>query len=913
MRLSLLLGALCLAALCLAACSADDSAGRRIVQRFITEESNDFFERTDLLQLETVETWRFASSEDLTPWRQELFDRFEQRGLHLVLQSSKRRPRLVRQVSWQADDIHAIEILLGGFSRGIGRIYWAGEDEKFSEARSLIARRTNHVDPERIVFDLTFHPLWRGKIDKLRVQFEIVKQESPIFLREIRPTRFRPVAEQVAAAASRPWKIDLNHEARNGFLALPGLPIERQWQIPAAATLKVGFGMGPGAHRPVRFGAEIAVAGEEPVSLFEETITPEPGADGPAQGRWYDRELDLSPWDGQEATLRLTADSGDGPASQYDLIQGLAYWAHPEMLAPVSSSEQLPNIVLISIDTLRADHMSLYGYERATTPRIDDWASRRATVFESSVASSPWTVPSHLSLLSGLDALNHGLNHSGQPVPARFQLMAEELRELGYSTLAVTGGGFMRPTEGFGQGFERYRYWPKTQSEDELTVGVEQALAAVESVRDQPFLLFFHTYEVHWPYRRRAPFFADFMGQEIADSPEVYIGITDGGKTPESGFLLDRKLFWKPEKRVLERTPVTGAKWSEVVGRYDSGVAFADLHVARLLARLEAEDLADRTVVLITSDHGEALGERDLGGHAYLDDFNLWVPLIVSLPDGRGWGERIAQQVRGIDLLPTVRELVGKTATPVDGSSLLPLIDDPDAEHPPEAWSYAAFSNRGIALRVDNRWKYRFNNTAWPPLPGLEKLFDLQADPGEERDLAGSGRDVTGFRRRVREQLATWTETKLRVELRNGSARAIRGRVRGTGIHPAVVKTDGIPPGGLTWVKLGMADFELPAGERFTFYLERIEGRLLRFEIDRDGGVAPFPADIVVENLATDWQITREGGGWKSGPVADADSVAAETAILVRRPVLPDGAVEELRSAADPKILEQLEALGYVP
>ncbi len=903
-------------------CGPKQPDGRTIVHRFIDVEAPRYFERTDVLELVVQETWSFASQDDLKPWRQEMFDlRFEQRRLNLVMLSSKRRPRLLRTVDWQADDVQALEVLIGGFSRGVGRIFWAVEGEAFSEERSLVSRRTTAVDPERLVFDLTFHPQWRGRIQKLRIHFESI-QDEPMFLREIRVARFRPVAEHVAASASRSWKIDIDHEARNGFLALPGIPIERSWPIPEEATFRVGFAMDPGARRPVRFKAVIDSDGRPVEPLLDFVVEPypvdsafsDPAIAGPlAHGQWHDQEINLSEFGGREATLRLTVEPADGSAEDYDLIQGLSYWADPQILAPTPSMAEKPlNVVLISIDTLRADHMSLHGYERATTPGLDRWAARRGTVFENAIATSPWTIPSHLSILTGLDAMHHGFNHSGI-VPDRFQLMAEELRGVGYNTLAVTGGGFMHPTQGFGQGFDRYRYWPETQSADEIEDGVQRALGWIETVVDQPFFLFFHTYEVHWPYRRRAPYFAQYMGEEVAGSPEIYVGISDDQREPESGFLLSQKLFWKPEKKILERDQVTETELPEIIGRYDSGIAFADQQVAKLLERLEASDLGDRTVVLITSDHGEALGERGLGGHAYLDEFNLRVPLLISLPDGRGWGQRVNTQVRGTDVLPTVRELVGLEAPAVDGQSLIPLIEDPSASHPPEAWSYASFSNHGVALRVENRFKYLFNNTAWEPLPAREKFFDLRNDPREEHDLAESERDVEGLRRRVREQMDVWAASKLQVRFRNGLDYPITGRVRGSGIHPTIVKTPGLPAGSLTWVKLGMAAFRVLPGEEFTFYLERIEGRLLRFEIDGQEDEAAFGVDLDVEKLATDWQWALDGETWTASHVEDAASSDLTTGILVYQP-LSAGEAEDLPpQTADPKVLEQLEALGYIP
>ena len=710
---------------------------RELAERFLEQDPATFLNRAALLEQIPVETWSFEGAGDLESWRQHGFDRrFEIGRGHLILRSTKRRPRLRRDVDWQARSVDALVLEVPGFQRGIGRLYWMREGEKLNEERSLAGRKVDGVDPLPLVFDVVFHPRWRGQIR--RIAIELYSPENVEFrLRSVRAVGYRPVAGKVTAAAGKAWKIDLDSEVRGGRLAIPGSPVARRLEIPPEAVLRLGFATETGARQPMVFSGHLDLEGAEPTdsrlspsgaephlspsggTLFETRVDPE---QPPRAGRWHDREIDLSAFAGAEATVRLEVRAEGG---EHDLVHAFAYWSNPEVLRRAPASPR-PNVVLISIDTLRADHLALYGYGRQTAPGLEAWASRRAVTFSQAVAASPWTIPSHVSMFSGLDAMRHGVNHP-MPVPGRLEMAAELFRDAGYGTLAITGGGFMQPHRGFAQGFDRYRYWPDPRSEEELDEGVARALGWLDDFDDRPFFLFFHTFEVHYPFRRREPYFSRLAGAPAAQAPEVHLGLNNAPTVAEEGFLLHKKFFWKPSKQVLARSEVTSSELQEIADRYDSGIAYTDERLAPLLARLEAGGLDRRTVVVVTSDHGEALGERGFAGHAYLYDWNLLVPLLIAIPGKRG-GRRIETQVRSVDLLPTLAELAGLPAPPdLDGVSLVPLLEGRSAAHPRVAWSLASFSNRGLSLRFDGRLKYHYNNTAWAPLAGAEELYDLPA------------------------------------------------------------------------------------------------------------------------------------------------------------------------------------------
>ena len=896
---------------------------RVLAQRFIEEDPDAYLDRAALFEPVDVEAWSFRRVEDLSPWQPQKFDqKFELGADGLMLQSSKRHPRLRREVDWQAENVDALVLEVPGFARGVGRLYWAGEGEKLSEERSLTGR-LGDGRPLPLIFDLVFHPLWRGHIRQVAIELYSPKAEG-FRLRRVRAVRYQPVADAVAEAAARPWKIDLDHEVRNGMLALPGTPSVRQLEIPPKAVLRVGFGTETGARQQIIFSGVLEADGEAS-TVFEIPIGPEPESprgdeSGLKQaGRWHDHEVDLAPYAGADVNLRLEARVAEG---EHELVHGLAFWANPEVLRPASAPPS-PNVVLISIDTLRADHLALYGYGRETTPELDRWARRRASIFTNTVAPSPWTIPSHVSMFSGLNPLRHGVNHP-VPIPDRLPMMAELFRDAGYATMAVTGGGFMQPRRGFSQGFDRYRYWPEAKSEDELEDGVGRALGWVDEVDDRPFMLFFHTYEVHYPFRRREPFFSELTGGESVLDPEIYLGLSNLPAVPDEGFLLSKAYFWKPKKEVLERSPASEVELGEIVDRYDSGIAYADSLLARLLTRLEEGGLDRRTVVVVTSDHGEGLGEQGLAGHAYLYDWNLLVPLLIATPEGDG-GQHVETQVRTVDLLPTVTELAGlEVPDGLDGESLVPLLEGREAAHPPVAWSYVSFSNRGLAMRLDNRFKYFYNNSAWSPLHGREQLYDLRRDPLELDNLAGTSRDVAALRQQVRSRLVAITAA-LEVRFTNTSRRAFSGRIAGGAVHQAMVKAAALPAGALVWRQEGSADFKVLPGEDFRLWLERSAGTLAltgAFTGAFDGSDEPdssgaretrqdsFSARLNLTDLKTPWQLSHGVDGWTQDP--DAASAPVETGIVIQWRGGADAGASS-PTGVDPQLAEQLRALGYIP
>jgi arylsulfatase A-like enzyme len=354
-----------------------------------------------------------------------------------------------------------------------------------------------------------------------------------------------------------------------------------------------------------------------------------------------------------------------------------------------------PNLVLIVVDTLRADRTSPYGFAE-TTPELARWAEQ-GVVFERALAQSSWTKISMASLLTSLWPRSHALREVRDGLGEGALTLAEALRAAGYRTWAVQTNGWLHQSFGFHQGFERYVFpsgrgarLPRAGVWPHVDRVVEEATRLIEAHDPAaPFFLYLHFMDVH----------------EYAAPPEF-------------------KRFGTDEQ-----------------GAYLAAVRWVDDGIRRVREVLDAEGLSARTLIVFASDHGESLGEHGRQGHARdLRAPVLHVPLVLRLPFPVE-PIRVATQVRNLDLAPTLLELA-QQAVPAsfEGTSLLPLVLGEGAD-PQDRPSFSALGaplypdaavQAGIALR---EWSYA---RRLPPdaRAGEEWLFDLGIDPGENVDLA---------------------------------------------------------------------------------------------------------------------------------------------------------------------------------
>ncbi len=893
----------------LAACQGrPPSSGPRIADRWIAEDPIRIFTEDQVLVSEEVFSWTFNGPRALVPLsRSQNVDlSASPTGRRVVITWSQRSPRLIRATDFEAASVDALTINLSGFDTGRLRLMWAGEGQDFNRRRSLALPARRHQPGARSSyrFHLSSHLRWRGRITRLALDLSQVQQRR-LALRRIVGSKDTTPIERIEEATARPWKVDLGQEVRNAFLAVPQRPVVRRFEVPEGGVLRFAYGAAKTLAAPVHFRLSARLDDREagagdPQPLFEDVIRP---SEAPRVDRWHSASVDLGELAGRSVEVRLETRSQRPERPS-------AFWASPRLLVAATAPAP-PNVVLIVVDTLRADRLSLYGYERATSPRIDDWARRRGVTFRHAVAPAPWTLPSHISLFTGLDAIHHGLNYGrGPSALPRGSTLAELLRQAGYSTLAITGGAYLHPRYGLQQGFDRFRYWSSMRSQaEELEQGVDRALSWIDSQRQRPFFLFFHTYETHGPLRARRPFIDRFAPDLPVAEMEGRIKFSPLPVTAAEGFVSRKRLVLKRQPPAKGSDPLPDAVLPIVDALYDSSVAYADHQLGRLLSRLEAPDLAAETLVVLTSDHGEGLGEKGLAGHSYLYDFNLLVPLVVALPDGRGKGQTIDRQVRLIDVLPTILDQAG-LAPPagIDGVSLRSLIDDRRAEFPATAWTYSASPNYGISLRVSNRWKYIFNNAAAAATHGRSELYHLDADPDETVDLAAAEPRAERLRELVTRQYLDGF-SGLRIDFENAGSASYSVRLNGRRfLNPSKIKATDLPGPFVAWTSGGLFDAEVPAASSYSLFLEALpaDGRVA-LTVEGAEIAAGCKVTVAASDLTTPHFLTLDGDACR---MRRGDPPAAGSRIVF---FITREQVEVQQPAAlDPELDRKLRALGYV-
>jgi choline-sulfatase len=368
------------------------------------------------------------------------------------------------------------------------------------------------------------------------------------------------------------------------------------------------------------------------------------------------------------------------------------------------------NLLFVTIDTLRADRLGAYGYASARTPHLDELA-RRGLLFEEVTSQVPVTLPSHASLFTGLVPPIHGVRDNTYfRLDSRAETLAEQLASHGYDTAAFVGAFVLDHSFGLDQGFASY--------DDDLTEGAGSAGTIAERkgelversfeswlekrANDEPFFAWLHFFDPHLPYAPPAPYPAD----------------------------------------------------------YDGEIAYVDAQIGAVLEALERKVNRDRTLVVVTSDHGESLGEHGEKSHGFfVYDSTLRVPLILASDGQLPAGKRISSPVRSIDVLPTVLEMLElPPPTGIQGRSLLPLVrgDAPSTKAPPAyAECYVPELNFHwaplVALREEG---YKYIEA-----PRAE-LYDLTNDPGETENLVAREPERAGrMRARLAELLTSWPDS----------------------------------------------------------------------------------------------------------------------------------------------------------
>lgn len=398
------------------------------------------------------------------------------------------------------------------------------------------------------------------------------------------------------------------------------------------------------------------------------------------------------------------------------------------------------NLLLISVDTTRADHLGCYGYERPTSPRIDTLAAT-GHLFQAAYTVMPTTLPSHATMFTSLYPAQLGVRWNGARVRSQAYTMAERLSEHGFETAAVVGAVVLHPRLGLKQGFDTYLCpqegeWPATRV---------RTLAGkwLRRNQDKRFFCFAHFFDPHTAYNAPRELAAMFAAPH-------------------------RRL--PPERAFITRTGVFTAKLrTETINAYDAEIRYASDEVGRLLGQLSKLGLRERTIVVFVSDHGETLDELfdrysyAFGHGEFLYRRELRIPFILWLPKDFGFAAPAThtEPVSTLDLLPTLLELLGVPCEPpFEGRSLVPLLMGETLDPRPiisERHALTARQRRrsplmqGVEFAVtDAQWHWIHSTSR------DDELLDIKADPFERENVLARHPETAA---RLAVVLQAWSET----------------------------------------------------------------------------------------------------------------------------------------------------------
>jgi len=352
-----------------------------------------------------------------------------------------------------------------------------------------------------------------------------------------------------------------------------------------------------------------------------------------------------------------------------------------------------PNVVLITLDTTRADRLGCYGYAQARTPNIDALA-RRGVLFSQAASTSPLTQPAHSSIMTGMYPTHHGVRVNGNTALSQEQkTIAEALSEKGYHTGAFLGAFVLDGRWGLNQGFGVYDDRFDLEKHKHLDLGsvqrpadkvMDAALAWLETRPGGPFLAWIHLYDPHTPYEPPEPLLSEYGPRGLA-------------------------------------------------ALYDGEIAFTDQQVGRAVSWLQAKGLDKKTVIVVIGDHGEGLGSHGEGTHGYfVYDYAQRVPFVVATPFTELHGVRVDSQVSAVDVFPTVMALAGIDSAEVQGRSLLPVMFDPRQEE--TTWAYGESMTPNLQFGWSSLHFLRSSRYKVIKAPRPE-LYDLTVDPEEKTNV----------------------------------------------------------------------------------------------------------------------------------------------------------------------------------
>lgn len=434
------------------------------------------------------------------------------------------------------------------------------------------------------------------------------------------------------------------------------------------------------------------------------------------------KRIDLKEYEGENVHIYLTTKGTK---------KALACWFNPVIFSP---QERTKNVILISLDTLRADHLGCYGYALDTSPGIDKLAEDSA-VFLNTFATSPWTLPSHVSLLTGLNCINHQVYNFDEKMDPSIKTLADFLRSEGYFNYAITGGGYVSGTFGHNKGFDSYHVRGQLNDSRSAERAVQGVLDFIERNTDRNFFFFLHTYQIHSPYFSPPPYNEMFLAED-AEWKKLNLG----------ELRLNHQHRFKPLSDKLRQN---------IIDLYDGEIRYTDEKlISPVMDKLKSLDLYDDTMIILTADHGEEFYEHNSWAHSHsVYNETIKVPMIVKFFNSEHAGRKIDKYARLVDAMPTILEALNIDCSGhyMDGESLFSLLLENSEDREERVFlcelsPYAGENHIPRKMAINQgRNKLIVNEEFSPedlayytfPPPEIQKMeiYDLSEDPNELLNL----------------------------------------------------------------------------------------------------------------------------------------------------------------------------------
>jgi choline-sulfatase len=550
----------------------------------------------------------------------------------------------------------------------------------------------------------------------------VVTYEIPVTAEQLRrgENQLRLRSTETREIDGKPVSLELDwiHVARGDSNALPTYARSRgevrasqgeprhAWSVDPGTTLSFYLEVPPNAKLAFGVGAR----GDARASI---TATPFDGEaselwSGEVSGGFHDEAISLEALAGKVVRFDFRT---EGNAEEIG-------WSAPKILVPMPARErvagQARNVVVLTIDTMRANKLRMYNpRSRVETPILDELA-RDATVFEAAQSPENWTKPSVASILTSLTPMTHRAKNDSSSLPDAALMLSEVFQQANFETGAFLANGYVSDRYGFRQGWDHYTNYIREERSTTAETVFGEAAEWIEAHKDQRFFVYIQTIDPHVPYDPPEEYLRMYDA-----NPDAYTGVVENRRT---GLLLDEI------KNNPERNTLTDADKDRLRALYDGEVSYHDHYLGVFLAKMRELGLYDDMVFVVTSDHGEEFDDHGSWGHGHsIFQELLHVPLVVRWPAADSRNVRVANTVSTIDIAPTVLEASGiPIPEPFEGQSLIGYMRGQAPAGP--AVAFSDFLDDRRVIRAGRHKLVVRGNLTWT-------MFDLEADPRERNEL----------------------------------------------------------------------------------------------------------------------------------------------------------------------------------